>query len=85
MISICPQWEGDDCPEDTKRFSEGPDKLQSEGAIAASVRGPSDWNSFIRIHREVLNISLDPPRDETDITQNKKIRQCVFAVLSRND
>jgi hypothetical protein len=23
-----------------------------------------------------------PPRDETDITQNKKIRQCVFAVLS---
>ncbi len=85
MISICPQWGGDDCPEDTKRFSEGPDKLQSEGAIAASVRGPSDWNSFIRIHREVLNISLDPPRDETDITQNKKIRQCVFAVLSRND
>src|SRR5260370_2275972 len=26
-----------------------------------------------------------PPRDETDITQNKKIRHCVFAVLPEND
>jgi hypothetical protein len=31
------------------------------------------------MHREVLNISLDPPRNETDITQIKKIRQCVIA------
>jgi len=36
-------------------------------------------------HREVLNISLDPPRNETDITQNKKIRQCVFVKLSGKD
>jgi len=40
---------------------------------------------LIRKHREVLNISLDPPRNETDITQNKKIRQCVFAALAGND
>jgi hypothetical protein len=26
-----------------------------------------------------------PPRDETDITQNKKIRQCVFAVAAEKD
>ncbi|PYU51605.1 MAG: hypothetical protein DMG48_09130 [Acidobacteria bacterium] len=26
-----------------------------------------------------------PPRNETDITQNKKFRQCVFAALAGND
>src|SRR5438132_5295213 len=26
-----------------------------------------------------------PPRNETDITQNKKFRQCVFAALARKD
>jgi hypothetical protein len=26
-----------------------------------------------------------PPRNETDITQNKKFRQCVFVALDGND
>jgi len=26
-----------------------------------------------------------PPRNETDITQNKKFRQCVFAALAEKD
>jgi hypothetical protein len=26
-----------------------------------------------------------PPRNETDITQNKKIRQCVFAALAEKE
>jgi len=40
---------------------------------------------LIRKHCEALNISPDPPRNETDITQNKKIRQCVFAPRPEKD
>jgi len=40
---------------------------------------------LIRKHCEALNISPDPPRNETDITQNKKIRQCVFTSLPKKD
>jgi hypothetical protein len=35
-------------------------KGQGESASAASVRGPSDWRSVIRKHREALSISADP-------------------------
>jgi hypothetical protein len=35
----------------------------------------------VRKHREALNISADPPGNETDITQNKKFRQCVIAIF----
>jgi len=73
---------GDGRPQDSKCFADGLDKLRRARALAASVRGPSDWESVIRKHREVLNISLDPPRNETDITQNKKFRQCVFAEVA---
>src|SRR6266550_1499710 len=54
-----------------KRFSDGLNKLRREGAITASVRGPSDWKSLIRIHREVLNISLDPPQTKRILLKTK--------------
>src|SRR6266513_6515198 len=55
-----------------KRFSDGLNTLHREGAITASVRGPSDWKSLIRIHREVLNISLDPPETKRILLKTKK-------------
>jgi len=73
----------DGSPQDSKCFADGVDKLRRERALTASVRGPSDWESVIRKHREVLNIFAGPPRNETDITQNKKFRQCVFAEVVR--
>jgi hypothetical protein len=39
----------------------------------------------MRKHREVLNIFPGPPRNETDITQNKIFRQCVIAVRAEKD
>jgi hypothetical protein len=39
----------------------------------------------MRKHREVLNIFPGPPRNETDITQNKNFRQCVFTVPQEKD
>src|SRR6266516_945018 len=35
--------------------------LWKKHATVVSVRGPPDWNNIVRRHREVLNISLDPP------------------------
>src|SRR6266550_2657681 len=71
-----------------KHFSDGLNKLQREGAITASVRGPSDWKSLIRIHREVLNISLDPPETKRILLKTKKfvnasLRRCSGVVQKR--
>jgi hypothetical protein len=54
-------------------------KLQPERPNVPGALGPPSWRRGAAMHREVLNISLDPPRNEPDITQIKKIRQCVFA------
>ena len=51
-----------------RKLPGGVDREVREGASAASVGGPSDWRSVIRKHREALNISADPPGNETDIT-----------------
>ncbi len=37
-----------------------------------SVQGPSDWNNIVRRHREVLNISLDPPETKRILLKSKK-------------
>jgi hypothetical protein len=62
---------GDDRPQCTNTFWDGPEKLQGEGAIAESVRGPTNWESLIRKHREVLNISLDPPETKRILLKTK--------------
>ncbi len=53
-------------------------KLRLQRSSVPSALGPPSWRKGAAMHREVLNISLDPPRNEPDITQIKKIRQCVF-------
>jgi len=62
---------GDGRPQDSKCFADGLDKLRRARALAASVRGPSDWESVIRKHREVLNISLDPPETKRILLKTK--------------
>jgi hypothetical protein len=62
----------------------GEEKLQREDATAESVRGPTDWKSVMRKHREVLNISLDPPETKRILLKTKKFVN-VFAVLRRKD
>jgi len=66
-----PATDGDGCPQHTNIFSDGLEKLWEEGAIAGSVRGPTNWVSLIRKHREVLNISLDPPETKRILLKTK--------------
>src|SRR6267142_7073898 len=47
-------------------------KLQGKGTNAESVRGLADWKSLMRNHREVLNISLDPPETKRILLKTKK-------------
>src|SRR5207302_1747030 len=68
-----PTRNGDDCPSCANTFSDGLEKLQEEGAIAESVRGPTNWESLIRKHREVLNISLDTPETKRILLKTKKL------------
>jgi hypothetical protein len=72
------------CSKRTKCSWETMERLCRKGATMASVRVPADWSSLFRKHREVLNISLDPLGNETDITQIKKFRQCVFTMKRKN-
>ncbi len=48
------------------------EKEQGKGTSAASVRGPPDWRSVIRKHREALCISLDPPETKRILLKTKK-------------
>jgi len=66
-----PATNGDDCLSHANIFLDGLEKLQEEGAIAESVRGPTNWESLIRKHREVLNISLDPPETKRILLKTK--------------
>jgi|GraSoi_2013_40cm_1033754.scaffolds.fasta_scaffold36647_2 hypothetical protein len=63
---------GYESPQNVEVFSERLEILQRQGAIAESVRGPTDWKSVMRKHREVLNISLDPPETERILLKTKK-------------
>src|ERR1700681_4149232 len=45
----------------------------------ASAWSPPSWKKFDAKHREAPTISLDPPGNEPDVTQNGKGRQCVSA------
>jgi len=71
-------------PEDKRRLSSSKRERAScrqrpWRSSLPSALGPPSWSKCPAKHREVLNISLDPPRNEPDITQIKKIRQCVIA------
>jgi hypothetical protein len=67
-----PPENGDECPVNKNIFSDELEKLQREGATAESVRGPTNWESWMRKHREVLNISLDPPETKRILLKTKK-------------
>jgi hypothetical protein len=45
----------------------------------SSAWSPPSWKKFGAKHREAPTISLDPPGNEPDVTQNGKGRQCVSA------
>src|SRR5260370_12569027 len=60
------------CPQNARFFLNELKKLQGKSAIAESVRGPTDWESLKRKHREVLNISLDPPETKRILLKTKK-------------
>src|SRR5882724_281444 len=62
----------DGCPCNANIFLAELEKLQRGDATAESVRGPTDWKSVMRKHREVLNISLDPPETERILLKTKK-------------
>jgi len=76
---------GDGSPQDSKCFADGLDKLRRERALTASVRGPSDWESVIRKHREVLNISLDPPETKRILLKTKNFVNASLLKLCGND
>jgi hypothetical protein len=72
---------GGDGSQNADSFLDESRKLQGEGANAESVRGPSDWKRLMRNHREVLNISLDPPETKrillkTKIFVNASLQRC---------
>src|SRR5260370_10329834 len=71
---------GDNCPKKAKRLSNELEILQRGGAITESVRGPPDWKSLIRKHREVLNISLDPPRTKRILLKTKNFSNAPFGL-----
>jgi len=60
-----------DGSQNADSFSDESRKLQGEGTNAESVRGPADWKSLMRNHREVLNISLDPPETKRILLKTK--------------
>jgi hypothetical protein len=72
MNLICASRAETACRCRAKYFSNELEKLQREDAIAESVRGPTNWGSWIRKHREVLNISLDPPETKRILLKTKK-------------
>ncbi len=76
---------GDGSPQDSKCFADGLDKLLRERALTASVRGPSDWESVIRKHREVLNISLEPPETKRILHKTKNFVNASLLKLSGKD
>ena len=76
---------GDGRPQDSKCLADGVDKLRRARALAASVRGPSDWESVIRKHREVLNISLDPPETKRILLKTKNFVNASLLKLSGKD
>src|SRR5713101_4386449 len=47
-----------------------------------SVQGPSDWNNIVRRHREVLNISLDPPETKRILLKTKNFVNASLLKLS---
>src|SRR5260370_31319183 len=75
---------GDNCPKKAKRLSNELEILQRGGAITESVRGPPDWKSLIRKHREVLNISLDPPRTKRILLNTKNFVNASFRPTPEN-
>ena len=60
-----------DGSQNADSFSDESRKLQGKGTNAESVRGPADWKSLMRNHREVLNISLDPPETKRILLKTK--------------
>src|SRR5258708_13327333 len=76
---------GDNCPKKAKCLSDELETLQREGAITESVRGPPDWKSLIRKHREVLNISLDPPRTKRILLKTKNFVTASLRPPPRHD
>jgi hypothetical protein len=64
--------DGEDWLQTARYFLDEAERLQGEGADAESDRGPPDWKSVIRKHREVLNISLDPPETKRILLKTKK-------------
>jgi hypothetical protein len=52
-------------------FLDGLEKLDGTGAALSSVRVPADWKSAVRKHREVLDISLDPPETKRILLKTK--------------
>src|SRR5229473_6832745 len=44
---------------------------------------PPSWENSEAQHREVLTIPLDPPGDESDVTENGKRRQCASATFKK--
>ena len=59
-------------------------KLQRNRTTPRSASGPPSWKEIPAKHREVLTITLDPPGNEPDVTQNGKGRQCVSARMQGN-
>src|SRR5260370_13692078 len=76
---------GDNCPKKAKRLSNELEILQREGAITESVRGPPDWKSLIRQHREVINISLDPTRTKRILLKTKNFVNASLRSAPGND
>src|SRR5260370_234615 len=76
---------GDNCPKKAKRLSNELEILQRGGAITESVRGPPDWKSLIRQHREVINISLDPTRTKRILLKTKNFVNASLRSAPGND
>ena len=54
------------------------ERLHGKGATVVCVRVPADWSNFFRKHREVLNISLDPPETKRILLKTKKFVNASF-------